>query len=57
MTRSDNERIADILDAVRELDEITGRGRSAFEDDVAVRRAVERLLEIIGEAAVKLCKP
>jgi len=27
------------------------RGRSAFETDVVLRRALERLLEIIGEAA------
>ena len=30
---------------------ITGRGRAAFDADVAQRRAIERCLEILGEAA------
>jgi hypothetical protein len=37
VTRSDGERIADILDAAGELAEIVGRGRLSFDDDIAVR--------------------
>jgi len=51
VSRSDDERIADILDAADELEVIVGRGRLAFDDDPILRRAAERLLEIIGEAA------
>lgn len=51
MTRGDEQRIADILDAAGELAMIRDRGKQAFDDDVLLRRAAERLLEIIGEAA------
>jgi uncharacterized protein with HEPN domain len=37
--------------AIEEIASIVGRGRAAFDDDVVLRRAVERCLEIIGEAA------
>ena len=50
MTRSDEHRIGDILNAAIELAEITGRSREAFDADPILRRAAERLLEIIGEA-------
>ena len=43
MSRSDAHRLADMA--------IVERGRPAFDDDVVLRRAVERCLEIIGEAA------
>lgn len=51
MTRRDEQRIADILDAAAELRIIVDRGRAVFDADVILRRAAERLLEIIGEAA------
>ncbi len=51
MTRSDDHRLADIRDAAGELALIVGRGRDAFDNDPVLRRAAERLLEIIGEAA------
>ena len=51
MTRSDEQRLADLLDAADELAGIVGRGRDAFDTDPILRRAAERLLEIIGEAA------
>ena len=51
MSRSDDERVADILEATEQLAQLVGRGRPAFDADIAVRLAVERLLEIIGEAA------
>jgi uncharacterized protein with HEPN domain len=37
--------------AMDEIAAIAERGRPAFDDDVVLRRAVERCLEIIGEAA------
>lgn len=33
---------------------IVARGRAAFDDDIALRRAVERCLAILGEAAKSL---
>jgi len=50
LTRSDAERLADVLDAAAEIEAIVARGRGAFEADPVLRRALERLLEIIGEA-------
>ena len=51
MSRSDQQRIADLLEAADELSAIVARGREAFDSDPVLRRASERLLEIIGEAA------
>lgn len=51
MSRSDEERVADILDAADELRAVTAEGREAFLADRVRVRAAERLLEIIGEAA------
>jgi uncharacterized protein with HEPN domain len=51
LTHSDAERLADVLDAAAEIEAIVARGRGAFEADPVLRRALERLLEIIGEAA------
>ena len=51
MSRSDDHRLADIREACERVDVLTGRGRAAFDDDMAVELAVERLLEVIGEAA------
>lgn len=51
MTRSDDERIADIVDACREVGALVERGRGAFDADRAIQLALERLLEIIGEAS------
>ena len=51
MTRSDDQRIADILDACDELPAVVAlRGANGPADQVLLR-AAERLLEIIGEAA------
>ena len=54
MSRSDDQRIADLLDAADELADIVDRGRDAFNADPVLRRAAERLLEIIGVAATGL---
>lgn len=51
MSRSDDERIADILDAVGQIATVVERGREAWEQDRIPQLAVERLLEIIGESA------
>lgn len=50
MSRSDDERIADIVEAAAEITAVVDRGKTAWEDRVS-RLAVERLLEIIGESA------
>jgi uncharacterized protein with HEPN domain len=54
VSRRDDERVADILDAAREIGEITELGRDAWDKDRIRQLAVERLLEIIGEAANSL---
>ena len=51
MSRSDRERVADILDAAEELAAIVEVGRDAFLASPLHMRAAERLLEIIGEAS------
>lgn len=40
-----------MLMAAGEIASVVGRGRGAFDGDIVLRRAVERSLEILGEAA------
>lgn len=54
VSRPDDERLADIVSAAGEIAEIVGRGHPAFNADTALQRALERCLEIIGEAP-RLC--
>jgi uncharacterized protein with HEPN domain len=54
VSRSDDERIADILDAATKLAGIVARGRKYFLTDPVAQLACERLIEIIGEAASKI---
>ena len=54
MSRSDEERVADILDAAGELAVVVAIGRDQFARSVLHVRASERLLEIIGEASNSL---
>ena len=54
MSRSDDERVGDILHAAQLLTEITAAGREAFDGDWKGVLAAERLMHIIGEAAGKL---
>ena len=51
MTRSDDQRIAYILDACDELSTVIALRGSDGPSDQVLLRAAERLLEIIGEAA------
>jgi uncharacterized protein with HEPN domain len=54
LSRSDDERVADILEAADELALVVDVGREAFAASLLHRRAAERLLEIIGEASTAL---
>lgn len=51
MSRNDELRLDDMREACRTIGVLAARGRKTFDDDPAVRLAMERLLEIIGEAA------
>lgn len=57
MSRSDEERIADIVDAAAEITRIVANGKTAWDTDHISRLAVERLLEIIGESARAMTAP
>jgi hypothetical protein len=48
VSRRDDERVADILDAADEIGAVTELGRDAWDKDRIRRLAVERLLEISG---------
>jgi uncharacterized protein with HEPN domain len=54
VSRRDDERVADILDAATQIAEIVELGRDVWDKDRIRQLAVERLLEIIGEAANSL---
>ena len=49
MSRSDDLRLLDILEASDRIDRLVARGPLAFSDDEAIQPAIERMLEIIGE--------
>ena len=49
--RSDAHRVAGMVMAADEIAAIVARGRVAFDDDVVLRRAIERCPEIAGEAS------
>lgn len=51
MSRSDEERIADIIEAGGQIAGIVSVGKAAWDGDRVAQLAVERLLEIIGESA------
>lgn len=51
MSRSDDERLVDIIEAGRQVIELVSAGKVRWDDDRVVQLAVERLLEMIGEAA------
>ncbi len=54
MRRTDAQRKIDILEAAEDLARLAERGRAAFDEDLAVSLAMERLLEVIGEASSHL---
>jgi len=54
VSRSDELRLSDILEAARLIEQLSLRGFEAFNEDPALKLAMERLLEIIGEAAGSL---
>jgi uncharacterized protein with HEPN domain len=51
VTRGDEQPVADMLEVAAQIAQLVQRGRDAFDGDIAVRFALERLLEILGEAA------
>jgi uncharacterized protein with HEPN domain len=51
VSRSDDERVDDIVEAASEIMAIVADGREAWPRDRVRQLAVERLLEIIGESA------
>jgi uncharacterized protein with HEPN domain len=54
VSRSDEQRVQDILDASDQILEVVQEGRAAWDKDRFRQLAVERLLEIIGESASAL---
>lgn len=54
MSRSDEDRLPDILDACALVTRLVGRGRVAFDSDEAIGPALERELEVVGESAQRL---
>lgn len=50
MSRSDLQRLADIREAAARLEQIVRLGRETFDSEWLIQYAVERLLEIVGEA-------
>jgi uncharacterized protein with HEPN domain len=51
VSRSDEERITDILEAASKLATIVASGAEYFQVDTTAQLASERLIEIIGEAS------
>jgi uncharacterized protein with HEPN domain len=54
VSRSDEQRVQDILDASDQILDVVKDGRDAWDKDRFRQLAVERLLEIIGESANSL---
>jgi uncharacterized protein with HEPN domain len=51
LSRSERERLDDMREQCARIGRLVARGREAFDEDEAVRFALERSLEILGEAA------
>jgi uncharacterized protein with HEPN domain len=51
VSRTDDQRVLDILDAAEQIAGVVKDGRKVWDQDRLRRLAVERLLEIIGESA------
>ena len=52
--RSDQERLADILEAIEKIERYASRGRQAFDNDELFQVWVVRHLQILGEAASRV---
>lgn len=52
--RDDDARVADIIEAAKQLEEHVAASRERFFTDPVVQAAAQRWLEIIGEAATRL---
>jgi uncharacterized protein with HEPN domain len=51
VSRGDDQRLDDIVEAASEIGDVVAAGREAWDNDRVRQLAVERLLEIIGESA------
>jgi uncharacterized protein with HEPN domain len=51
VSRRDDDRLDDIREQCVRIERLVTRGRSVFDQDELVRLAMERVLEIVGEAA------
>ena len=54
MTRSDDQRIADILEYAGKIASAVEKGHEAFLRDEFIGPAIERFIEVLGEAARQL---
>lgn len=54
MSRSDNDRLADILGAAGKVAALVACGRDAFDDDWTLRDAAVRQIEVIADAPPKM---
>lgn len=54
MSRSDEQRLDGIRQICERAAQVVTRGRQAFDDDDRLRLALERVIEIAGEAATQL---
>lgn len=48
--------VADLRGLLEEMAALVARGRSAFDEDIAIRLAVERTAEKVGEAVKRLTR-
>lgn len=51
MSRSDEERLADLLEAADECEMVVAEGWEAYDSNFILQRALAKMLEIIGESA------
>ena len=54
MNQNDKRRIQDILELGAELAEYVGQGRKHFDSELSQVRAIERVIELIGESAAAI---
>ena len=54
MSRSDDERIADILEFTDRLAFLVAEGRKAYDESPAFGPAIERFIELIGQSSSTL---